>query len=509
MRPDTPALELVGIEKSFGAVLANRGISISFAQGSIHGLIGENGAGKSTLMSIVYGMRRPDAGTIKIGGGLIQMADSGVAIANGIAMVHQHFMLVDRFTVLENLLLGSEPAFGMNKALKDARRRLDELEKTYGLTLPPTARIRDLSVGERQSVEILKALYRDARILILDEPTSVLTPQDAERLFAILRTLRDAGRTVIFVSHKLGEIMALTDHVTVLRQGKVVGDIATRDTDQDGLAAMMIGGAVELGRIGGAAEPGPEILSVNGLAVKDRNGVRKIDGIDLAIRAGEIVAIAGVAGSGQSQLLQALAGVLPIDAGEVRWRGEIVDLSGWNPIANRERGIAHVPDEPRRFGLVADFTVAENAILGYHTHPPASRGVLLDGEKIRAGCDLAIADFDVRPPFGDIRTASLSGGNQQKLILARELRRDPMLLLIGEPTHGVDIGAVAAIQARLAALRSHGKGILLVSSDLDQIRALADRILVMSGGKIVGEIAPEDATDTRLGLMMGGVGAAA
>ncbi len=507
MAPPLPALELVGIEKSFGAVHANRGISIRFAPGSIHGLIGENGAGKSTLMSIVYGMRQPDSGTIRIDGTPVVMNGPGVAITNGIAMIHQHFMLIDRFTVLENLLLGTEPAFGMNKALSHARRRLAELESAYGLSLSPDARIRDLSVGERQSVEILKALYRDARILILDEPTSVLTPQDAERLFGILRILRDAGRTVIFVSHKLGEIMSLTDHVTVLRQGKVVGETMTRDTDQDHLAAMMVGGAVDLGRVGGKARPGAEILSVEGLAVDDRRGVRKVDGIDLSIRAGEIVAIAGVAGSGQSQLLQALAGILPIKAGALRWRGQKIDLDDWNPIAIRERGIAHVPDEPRRFGLVADFTVAENAILGYHTHPPASRGVLLDGAKIHAACDLAIADFDVRPPFSDIRTGSLSGGNQQKLILARELRRDPVLLLIGEPTHGVDIGAVAAIQARLAALRTQGKAILLVSSDLDQIRALADRILVMSGGKIVGEIAPEAATDTRLGLMMGGIGA--
>jgi simple sugar transport system ATP-binding protein len=501
-----PALELVGIEKSFGPVDANRGVSIRFARGSIHGVIGENGAGKSTLMSIVYGMRRPDSGTIRIDGQTVAMNGSGAAIANGVAMVHQHFMLVERFTILENLLLGSEPVFGMGKALAEARQRLAALQSAYGLTLPGDARIRDLSIGQRQSVEILKALYRDARILILDEPTSVLTQGETEKLFAILRRLRDAGRTVIFVSHKLDEIMALTDHVTVLRQGAVVGESLTVDTDRDRLAAMMIGHTVERGRNGAQAAPGPEVLSVRGLTVGDGRGIRYVDGIDLAVRAGEIVGIAGLAGSGQPRLLRALAGMPPIEAGEFRWRGQIVGRRDWNPVANRERGIAYVPDESARFGLVAEFTLAENAILGYERLAPASRRGLLDREKIRADCDLAIADFDIRPPLADLHAASLSGGNRQKLVLARELGRDPALLLIGELTQGMDIGAVGAIHTRLMALRAAGKGILLVSSDIDQIRALADRILVMSAGRIVGELAPEAASDARLGLMMGGVG---
>ncbi len=509
MASEPPALELDGIEKSFGAVHANRGISIRFARGSIHGVVGENGAGKSTLMSIIYGLQRADAGTILVDGRPVVMERPSTAIAHGIAMVHQHFMLVDRFTVLENLLLGTESALRMDKALAQARRKLAELGETYGIRLPPDARIRDLSVGERQAVEILKALFRDARILILDEPTSVLTHEQAERLFAILRTLRDDGRTVIFVSHKLGEVMALTDRVTVLRQGRVVGETATADTDPDALATMIIGGTVDLGRIGGPAAPGDTLLSVHALRVRDRRGVRKVDGVDLAIRAGEIVAIAGVAGSGQSELLQAVAGILPTESGAILWRGRKIEPGHWEPGAVRKLGIAHVPDEPRRFGLVADFSVAENIILGYHAEPPFARYGLLEPEHILADCAAAIREFDIRPPFPEMRAGSISGGNQQKVILARELRRNPDLLLIGEPTHGVDIGAVAAIQARLATLRIRGKAIFLVTSDLDQIRALADRILVMSAGRIVGEIAPEAATDRRLGLMMGGVAGAA
>jgi simple sugar transport system ATP-binding protein len=397
----------------------------------------------------------------------------------------------------------------LDKALAAARRKLAALQQTYGLTVPPDKRIRDLAVGERQAVEILKALYRDARILILDEPTSVLTPQEAERLFAILRTLRDAGRTIVFVSHKLGEIMALTDRVTVLRQGKVVGETATADTDPDALATMMIGGTVHLGRVGGPAQPGEPLLAARALCVRDRTGVRKVDGIDLTIRAGEIVAIAGVAGSGQSELMQALAGILPAESGTIQWRGQTMDSHRWEPTALRALGIAHVPDEPRRFGLVSEFTVAENIILGYHGGAPFARHGVLERDAIGVDCTEAIRDFDIRPPLPGIRAGAMSGGNQQKVILAREMRRSPDLLLVGEPTHGVDIGAVAAIQARLAGLREQGKAILLVTSDLDQIRALADRILVMSSGRIVGEVTPEDATDRRLGLMMGGMKGAA
>ncbi|MDB5392544.1 MAG: heme transporter ATP-binding protein [Rhodospirillales bacterium] len=499
------ALELIGIEKSFGSIHANRGISIKFAAGSIHGLIGENGAGKSTLMSIVFGMQQPDVGAIRIDGRTVDFPTPKAAITAGIGMVHQHFMLIDRCTVLENLLLGTENNFALGKALAYGRKRMAELAREYGLALPPDTRVRDLSIGERQSVEILKALYRDARILILDEPTSVLNAEQKERLFAILRTLRDAGKTVIFVSHKLSEIIALTDHVAVLRQGRMVGETATAETDEAALATIMIGGHVDLGRIGGAAEPGEILLEANGIAVCNPQGERKIDNLDLTLRRGEIVAIAGLAGSGQSELLQALAGILPIDRGRMSWRGQAMDLRNWRAKSLRALGIAHVPDEPRRFGLVADFSAAESAILGYHDCKPAARHGLLNPRAILADCNAAMNDFDVRPRRPDIRTGAMSGGNQQKLLLAREMRRDPELLLIGEPTQGVDIGAVAAIQARLADMRARGKGVLLVTSDLDQIRALADRILVMNSGAIVGELSPDQATDRELGLMMGGV----
>ncbi len=510
MTGDIPALELTGIEKSFGAIQANRGISIRFDCGSIHGLVGENGAGKSTLMKIVYGLLPPDAGLMTIDGRPFAPESPNAAIAAGVGMVHQHFMLIDRFTVLENLLLGAETAFGLGKAMANARRRLAELCAEYGLNLSPDRRIRDLTVGERQSVEILKALYRDARILILDEPTSVLTPQQADGLFAILRRLRDGGRTVIFVSHKLSEIISLTDRVTVLRQGCVVGEtIITADTDQNALAERMIGGYVELGRAGDRATPGEILLAARDLTVRDPRGARRIQGLDLRVHRGEIVAVAGLAGSGQSELLKALAGVIPIEAGTISWRGTPVTLRDWHPHGLRQRGIAYVPDEPQRFGLVADFTAGESAILGYHDCSPAARHGLLDRQAIEAECCAAMADFDIRPPDPAVRTSALSGGNQQKLLLARELRRDPELLLVGEPTQGVDIGAVAAIQARLAEMRARGKAVLLATCDLDQIRALADRILVMSDGRIVGELTPAEADDRRLGLMMGGVGVVA
>jgi simple sugar transport system ATP-binding protein len=500
-----PALELIGIEKSFGPIHANRAISIKFMAGSIHGLIGENGAGKSTLMSIVYGMQQPDAGAIRIDGKTVDVPSPKAAIELGIGMVHQHFMLIDRCTVLENLLLGTEGTFGFGKTLSQGRARMAALARDYGLTLPPDKRVRDLSIGERQSVEILKALYRDARILILDEPTSVLNAEQKERLFAILRTLRDAGKTVIFVSHKLSEIMALTDHVTVLRQGAVVGETATADTDEAALAKMMIGAHVDLGRIGAPAEPGEILLETRGLIVRNRQGVVKVGGIDLTLRRGEVVAIAGLAGSGQSELLQALAGILPIDGGSLSWRGKRAEPRDWQAKNLRSLGISHVPDEPRRFGLVADFSAAESNILGFHDCAPAAKSGLLNRQAILADCDAAMADFDVRPPRPDIRTGSMSGGNQQKLLLAREMRRDPELLLIGEPTQGVDIGAVAAIQARLADMRARGKAVLLAASDLDQVRALADRILVMNSGVFVGELMPDEANDRDLGLMMGGV----
>ncbi len=501
-----PALKLTGIDKSFGPIHANRGISVAFAPGSIHGVVGENGAGKSTLMRIVYGLEHPDSGLIEVDGKAITLRRPQDAIAAGIAMVHQHFMLVDRFTVLENIVLGTEPLFGIRRAFTKARNQLARLESEYGLALPPDKRVRDLSMGERQGVEILKALYRDAKILVLDEPTSILTHQQTERLFDILRILRDAGRAIIFVSHKLKEIMSLTDHITVLRQGEIVGELATAATDPDTLAKMMIGGAVDLGRVDGAATPGGTVLEVIGLTIVDHRGLRLVDNVDLSIRQGEIVAIAGVAGNGQSELLQALAGMLQIDSGKMIWYGRELPPIERTPSGLRRLGIAHVPEAPRRFGMVADFSAAETMILGYENLLPASDGWLLDRAEIDADCQAKMAEFDIRPGRPEQQSAAFSGGNQQKLILARELSRNPELLLIGEPTQGVDIGAVASIQARLAAVRRAGKAVLLVTADTDQVRAVADRILVMSGGRIVGELAPDAATDIRLGLMMGGVG---
>ena len=501
-----PALELIDIEKSFGPIRANRGISIAFARGSIHGVIGENGAGKSTLMSIAYGLLKPDSGTIRVDGRAVAISGPDVAITMGIAMVHQHFMLVDRFTMIENIILGTEPSGSLTRIMEKARDRLSAIAREYGLALPPDIRVRDLSVGERQTVEILKALYRDARILILDEPTSVLDGAQTERLFAILRKLRNDSRTVIFVSHKLREIETLTDRVTVLRQGKVAGESATADTTSSALATLMIGRSVELGRIGPPSRPGVALFQVRGLKVRDARGVLRVDDIDLELKAGEVVAIAGVAGNGQSELLHALAGMLPIESGEILWRGAPVPRRNWNASSIRRRGIAHVPIDPRATGLVAQFTTADNAILGYHDLAPAARCGWLDYDRIRHDCRALMTEFDVRPASPDAAVATLSGGNQQKLLIGREIARDPDLLLIGEPTQGVDIGAVASIQARLADMRRRGKAVLLVTSDIEQMQALADRILVMSAGRIIGEVGPEDGADEKLGLLMGGVG---
>ncbi|HLG89962.1 MAG TPA: ABC transporter ATP-binding protein [Alphaproteobacteria bacterium] len=500
-----PALELIGIEKSFGSIHANRGVSIAFERGSIHGVIGENGAGKSTLMSIAYGLLRPDSGTIKRDGRAVEITGPEVAIAMGIAMVHQHFMLVDRLTVLENVVLGTEAVAGLSRTMTRARDRLDAIARDYGLSLRCDVRVRDLPVAERQAVEILKALYRDSRILILDEPTSVLDAAQAERLFAILRKLRDDGRTAIFVSHKLAEIKALTDRVTVLRQGRVVAESATANAESKALAMLMVGRPVELGRIGPPSRAGAPMLEVRDLRVHDARGVCRVDGIDLVLRSGEVVAVAGVAGSGQSELLLALAGMLPIESGRIRWRSQPVRPADWTPSSIRRRGIAHVPIDPRRAGLVAEFTAADNAILGYHRDPPAARHGWLDYQRIHQDCSALMAEFDVRPACPDAKVATLSGGNQQKLLIGREITRDPDLLLIGEPTQGVDIGAVASIRARLAAMRSRGKAVLLITSDIEQMQALADRILVMSAGRIIGEIGPEDSADEKLGMLMGGI----
>ena len=508
--PDAPpALELHGIDKRFGAVHANRAITFAVAAGSIHGLIGENGAGKSTLMNIVYGFHRADAGEIRVQGRAVEIGSPQQAIAAGIGMVHQHFMLVENFTVLENVVLGVEAGAFLAGGLAAARAELGRLARDNGLEVPLDAVVSELSVGLQQRVEILKALYRGAEVLILDEPTAVLTPHEADQLFVMLRRLRAQGKAVILVTHKLREIMAVTDRVTVMKQGAVVAEVATRETSPRGLAEHMVGRAVLLQVEKRPAQPGAELLSVKALEVRDRLGVARLKSVSFNLRAGEIVGIAGVAGNGQSELLEVLAGTRAASRGEISFGGRDLVREQLDPRARRALGLAHVPEDRLRMGVVAGFSAADNAILGYHDAARFNGGGLRDEAAIRAACAAKMAEFDVRPPQPELRLAAFSGGNQQKLVLAREIDADPQVLLIGQPTRGVDIGAIEFIHKRLIALRDAGKALLIVSVELDEILALADRILVMNGGEIIGELARADATEEKIGLMMAGVRAEA
>jgi ABC-type uncharacterized transport system ATPase subunit len=498
-----PALELRGIEKRFGAVHANRAIAFSVAAGSVHGLVGENGAGKSTLMNIVYGFHPPDAGEILVRGRKVELASPSDAIAAGIGMVHQHFMLVEDFTVLENVLLGAEGGARLAGGRARARAALAQLGRDYGLDVPPDAVVGHLSVGQQQRVEILKALHRGAEILILDEPTAVLTPQEADHLFRLLARLRDQGKTVILVTHKLREIMAVTDRVTVMRQGAIVHETATADTSPRALAEQMVGRAVLLQVDKSPAQPGAPVLEVTALAVSDRFGVPRVKGASFTLREREIVGIAGVAGNGQSELLEALAGLRPPASGEIRLGGRAV--AGLDAHALRELGLAHVPEDRLRLGMIASFPAEDNAILGYQDGAACNRGLFLDRAAIRAGCEKKMADFDVRPPQPGLRSSLFSGGNQQKLVLAREIDSAPRVLLVGQPTRGVDIGAIEFIHRRLVALRDAGVALLVVSVELEEILGLADRILVMAGGEIAGELSRAEATEEKIGLLMAGV----
>jgi simple sugar transport system ATP-binding protein len=496
----SPALELRGIEKRFGSVRANRGVSLTVAAGSIHGLVGENGAGKSTLMNLVYGLHRVDAGEMWIEGRPLAPRAPHEAIAAGVGMVHQHFMLVDDFTVLDNVLLGAEGGWSLRRGRGAARQELSRLAQGYGLEVPLEERVGDLAVGVQQRVEILKALYRGARLLILDEPTAVLTPREADALFGLLRRLRDEGRSVILVTHKLREVMAVTDAVTVLRQGAVVGNFATRQTSVEELATCMVGRPVALRSERVAREPGAVVLEARGLEAVDARGVRRLKGVDLKLHAGEVVGVAGVAGNGQSELLEILSGMRAPSAGWVRVR----DAAGLTAANARSRRVAHVPEDRLRHGVVPSFSAADNVMLGYQVQSEYGRW-LLDRTAIDAACARLMREHDVRPPRPDLALGAFSGGNQQKLVLARELGADPEVLLVGQPTRGVDVGAIEHIHRRLLALRDAGKAILLVSVELDEILALSDRVIVMVDGLIVGDLAREDANEERLGLLLAGV----
>jgi general nucleoside transport system ATP-binding protein len=499
----TPAIELIHIDKRFGAVHANKDVNLSIGKGSIHGIIGENGAGKSTLMSILFGFYAADSGDIHVDGKPVKIKTSTDAISLGIGMVHQHFMLVDPFTVLENIVLGAEGGALIGPALSKARAELTRLAKDYELDVDADAVVGELPVGLQQRVEILKALYKGAQVLILDEPTGVLTPDEADHLFRILGTLRDQGKTVILITHKLREIMAITDRVSVMRRGELVADFETAKTNVGELAEAMVGRRVLLRVEKGAAHPGEVVLDVMNVTWRDRKGIARVDNVSFQVRKGEIVGIAGVSGNGQSELLDCIAGITRPASGQIIFEGKDIGILG-DPAHVRAEGLAHVPEDRQHRGLITSFDACESAILGWQHDQALGSGFRLDRSAVIKRSLDEMTEFDVRPADPLLKSAKFSGGNQQKLIIAREMKSNPDLLIVGQPTRGVDIGAIEFIHKRIIALRDQGKAILLVSVELDEIRSLSDRIIVMFAGKIMGE-RNGDADEREIGLLMAGV----
>jgi ABC-type uncharacterized transport system ATPase subunit len=500
---DNLAIELTNIDKRFGAVHANDKVCLQVKRGNIHGIVGENGAGKSTLMSILYGFYQADAGQINVLGQAYTFTDSHQAIAAGIGMVHQHFMLVENFTVLENVILGSEGGALLANGLAAARKELTRLGDEYGLRVDLDATIDTLSVGLQQRVEILKALYKGAKILILDEPTGVLTPQETEELFRIFEALKQQGVTIMLITHKLREIMSITDQVSVMRAGQMVAHRETKQTSREELAELMVGRKVLLQVHKNPANVRQPLMKVKRLTVTDRQGVERLKEVTFELRAGEVLGVAGVSGNGQTELLEALSGIVPITSGSIEVLGFEMDAKHpLTPDRLRELGLAHVPEDRHRMGLITEFSASESALLGYHTDPQINSGIWLSHSKVKANCQALMKAFDVRPADPQLKSANFSGGNQQKLILAREMERNPDVLLIGQPTRGVDIGAIEFIHQRIIDMRDAGKAVLLVSVELDEIMSVSDRIIVLCDGEITGRIDADKADERTLGMMM-------
>jgi general nucleoside transport system ATP-binding protein len=494
-------LELRNITKTFGSIVANNDVSIKIEKGTIHAIVGENGAGKSTVMRIAYGFYNADSGEILIDGRPTVIKNPHDAIAHGIGMVHQHFMLVDNMTVAENIILGAETGGAVNLDLDKANDSISALSNELRLGVNPRALIEDLSVGAQQRVELLKALYRNAELLILDEPTAVLTPQEVEEFFQILRRMKEKGKTVVIITHKLEEVLAISDAVTVMRDGKVVGNVKTSETSAKELARMIVGRDVLLRVKKTDSTPSEAVLNVRNLSVNSTGG-SALDDVSLSVRAGEIVGIAGIEGNGQTELIEALAGLAPRRSGAVEFNG--TDISNLNARKRRELGIAHIPEDRHKRGLLLDSALTENSILGVHYRVPVSSGGFLNSAVIEQRTKEIIENFDVRPPNAELNARALSGGNQQKLIIGREFELNPKLLLVAQPTRGVDIGAIEFIHRKLIALRDSGSAVLLVSAELEEVTALADRLLVMRKGRIVGEIDPKVTSAEEIGLMMTG-----
>jgi ABC-type uncharacterized transport system ATPase subunit len=499
---DAPLLELRGITKRFPGVLANDKVDFDLRRGEVHALLGENGAGKSTLMNILYGLYTPDEGQILLEGRPIELGSTKTAIEHGIGMVHQHFMLIPVMTVAENIVLATEPRRDVVLLDYDAaRKRVRELSGRYGLTVDPGARVDRISVGQQQRVEILKALYRGAEILILDEPTAVLTPQEAQELFEILRSLKGQGKSIIFISHKLNEVLEIADRITTLRRGVVVGTIPAAGATEEGLARMMVGREVLLRVDKAAPHPGPVLLQVENLSVIDDRGLEAVRDVSLAVHGGEIVGIAGVDANGQSELIDAIAGLRPVKAGRIVLDGE--DLTHATAKQAIDAGTGHIPEDRHRRGLVLPFTLTENLALSAYRKPPNSRLSFLNLRVMFSRARRLLKEFDVRGGTPSTAAYALSGGNQQKIVLAREIDNNPKVLIAAQPTRGLDVGAIEFVHRRLIEQRDAGRAVLLVSLELEEILSLSDRILVIYEGRIVGEF-PPTATEEELGFAMTG-----
>lgn len=495
-------IEMLNIRKEFSGFVANDNITLQVKKGEIHALLGENGAGKSTLMNVLFGLYQPEQGEIRVKGKPVKITNPNIANDLGIGMVHQHFMLVDVFTVTENIILGKETTKGGRIDLKRAEKEVRDISERYGLSVDPKAKIADISVGMQQRVEILKTLYRGAEILIFDEPTAVLTPQEIKELIQIMRTLIKEGKSIILITHKLKEILEVCDRCTVIRKGKGIGTVNVSETNQNELASLMVGREVVFKTEKKPAEPKQEVLTINDLVVKDSRGVTAVNGLDLQVRAGEIVGIAGIDGNGQTELIEAITGLRKSESGSVKLNGkELINLP---PRKISESGVGHIPQDRHKHGLVLNYPIGENMVLQTYFKQPFSKRGILNFSEIYKKARKLITEFDVRTPSEYTLARALSGGNQQKAIIGREVDRDPDLLIAAQPTRGLDVGAIEFIHKRLIEQRDHGKAVLLVSFELDEIMNVSDRIAVIYEGKIVAVVTPKETTEQELGLLMAG-----
>lgn len=495
-------IEMLHIRKEFPGIVANDDITLQLKKGEIHALLGENGAGKSTLMNVLFGLYQPEQGEIRVNGKPVKITSPNIANDLGIGMVHQHFMLVDTFTVTENIILGKEPTKAGKIDINEAAKEVRELSERYGLKIDPDAKISDISVGMQQRVEILKTLYRGAEILIFDEPTAVLTPQEIKELIQIMKNLIAEGKSIILITHKLKEIMEVCDRCTVIRKGKGIGTVNVKDTNQNELASLMVGRDVVFTTVKKEAHPSEEVLNITGLSVKDSRGVEAVKDLNLTVRAGEIVGIAGVDGNGQTELIEAITGLRKSQSGVITINGK--EIQNHKPRKITESGLAHIPQDRHKHGLVLDYPIGENMVLQTYYQKPYSKLGVMNYKNIYKKARTLIEEFDVRTPSEYTPARALSGGNQQKAIIGREIDRDPDLLIAAQPTRGLDVGAIEFIHKRLIDQRDKGKAVLLISFELDEILNVSDRIAVIYEGSIVAVVDPKKTTEQELGLLMAG-----